>query len=126
MNFQNMYSGSYPITSHTISNYMNDVQSNTVVNVSTVVDNTIKKKDMHNIIKNVAHETIYRNRGWFNKTKNIVNYLHKTGARCLQCYDMIEYKDIVYSRILNNNDNKANSDNNNNYNQNIIGNITCL
>jgi hypothetical protein len=153
MNFENMYPVAYPTyptyptypayhAYPAYPSYPSDLQSN----VSTIIDSTIKTPNIHNMIKNVANDTIYRNRGWFNKAKTIVNYLHKNVARCFQCYDMIEYKEIVYSRILNycDKDNSYNNSKNNKNgrdgrdgrdgkdlaknitNQNIIGNISCL
>lgn len=57
--------------------------------------------NMAKIIDNVANVSIiYRNRGWFVKSKNIIKYLVNNTARCFQCYDMIDYKNIMYSRIL--------------------------
>ena len=152
MNFQ-MYPVAYPITAYPIATYAhlpyhNINHSNIVSNVSnvsttsiisglsgvvdssTVMNNTNTSPNMHNVIKNVANATLYRNSGWFNKAKVIVKHLHKNAARCFQCYDMIEYKDITYSRILNNNDSNNQKDTKRNIdytnNQNIIGNIICL
>ena len=66
-------------------------------------NNTINNHN-HNhissIIKNVATDTIYRNRGWYNKTKFILKHMNNNIAICFQCYNSIEYKDIEYSRII--------------------------
>ena len=136
INFQNMYPSYY--NSNSLDNASNVYTISTVSNEHAVIDNITKAPTIFNNVKNVASDTIYRNRGWFNKTKVIIKYLNKNVARCFQCYDMIEYKDILYSRILiyiddykNHKDHKDYKDhkeaiNNINNNQNIIGNISCL
>lgn len=111
--------------------------------------NSIGNCNISGIVKNIATDTIYRNRGWYNKTKLILKYMKDNIAICFQCYNSVEYKYIEYSRILFNDiDNKNNTINNTilndkkkkkhnitknithniaqNIAQNIIGYVSCL
>jgi hypothetical protein len=116
-------------------------------------NNTSNTSNISNMVKMIDDITnasnvsiIYRNRGWFVKSKNIIKYLvnneskgssplHQSPvglSRCLQCYEMIDYKNIMYSRILSGNlisnggSNGGSSGGNQYNNQMIIGNVICL
>ena len=78
----------YPFNTNNISgNSSGNSSSNSNINISS-------------IIKNVGTDTIYRNRGWYNKTKFILKHMNNNIAICFQCYNSIEYKDIEYSRVI--------------------------
>lgn len=83
---------------------MNIISTNTTMQSYPIYPNQTLNIHNHNhissIIKNVATDTIYRNRGWYNKTKFILKHMNNNIAICFQCYNSIEYKDIEYSRII--------------------------
>ena len=104
---------SYPIYHSQINNSFGNSLGNSNINISS-------------IIKNVGTDTIYRNRGWYNKTKFILKHMNNNIAICFQCYNSIEYKDIEYSRIIFLNDSKKKDTGKDKGKDNITGYISCL
>lgn len=102
------------------SENINITKNNITKNNITKNNTTNNKHNINNIITNLTNTTymniVYRNCGWYLKSKTILKYLNNNQARCYQCYNMIDYENIMYSRILSNNDN----------NIKLIGNIICL
>lgn len=121
---------------------MNIITANTTMQIHPIFPNQTLNIHNHNhisgIIKNVATDTIYRNRGWYNKSKFILKHMNNNIAICFQCYNSIEYKNIEYSRIIffdnvtskNKSPNTTNTVNTNtktnNSANNITGYISCL
>jgi len=76
----------------------------------TLFRNSVECKTEYNLKNNLI-----RNHGWFAKSKSICKYLIqrvdgnqceksevKPTARCFECYELVGFEDIGYSRIINN------------------------
>ncbi len=77
---------------------------------NTLLSNSVECKTECNLKNNLI-----RNHGWFAKSKNICKYLMlrmneneseksevKLTARCFECYELVVFEEIGYSRIINN------------------------
>ena len=81
--------------------YINNQENNTLVeNTETVGESDISLLANTLLAKTVCGDIIYKNRGWYNRSKNIIKFLHNNIARCFECYNMVNYNEMQYSRIL--------------------------
>lgn len=76
-----------------------------------------KKHDMIKIVKYIKYDKIYKNLGWYQKSIYLLKYLNNDKvleiSRCLNCYQLISFNNIKYSKILISSSYK-------NYNNNVI------
>ena len=78
--------------------------TNTYATNTTDTDNTVNTDNTDNSVVNTvnisAHKTIYHNYGWYNKNNFILRYIKNNNTRCYQCYNMIEYINIEYVKLV--------------------------
>lgn len=108
-NLQNIYTlnNVYSALSNSSGSVQNDIPNDIPV-------------DITNIVKSLTNNILYKNRGWYNKSKYIIKYLNNNTSRCFQCYNIIEYANIEYSKIFTINETKISKP------YSAIGNITGI
>lgn len=92
--------------------YSVDVVSNLNTDISNSASSNLKKNETNKLI---------RKHGWFPKSKSIMKFLNVqigknnnlneeriSTARCFECYNLVKFKDIKYSRIICNYNSNAN------------------
>ena len=73
-----------------------------------VLQHMFNNKTIPYAIKNNANydavKIIYINYGWYVKSASILPYMKTHSARCYQCYNIITYNNLEYSKIFTNNE----------------------
>ena len=91
-------------TQDTNTNTTETPDTNTYATNTTDTDNTVNTDNTDNSVVNTvnisAHKTIYHNYGWYNKNNFILRYIKNNNTRCYQCYNMIEYINIEYVKLV--------------------------